>query len=174
MWRGKISSTFGTAQFFNTVEKIRLIIWGLSSAIRIKHLTSRWKPEAWAQRSLLCRNSMSGRWGSSSSPASSASSSLPMMWDYKRRGQYHTYCRACRGGGAAPAHQTAQPPPRYPWCEITEEEGSIKGTVHMILANVADPGCLSQIPDPNFSIPVPDPGSKRHRIPDPQQRILLF
>jgi hypothetical protein len=29
----------------------------------------------------------------------------------------------------------------------------------------ADPGCLSQIPDPNFSIP--DPGSRVKKIPDP-------
>ncbi len=50
--------------------------------------------------------------------------------------------------------------------------------------NVADPGCLSRIPDPNF-IPsgsririfsIPDSGSKRFRIPalDPHQRILVF
>jgi hypothetical protein len=31
------------------------------------------------------------------------------------------------------------------------------------MSNVADPGCLFRIPDPNFSIP--DPGSKE--IPDP-------
>ncbi len=32
------------------------------------------------------------------------------------------------------------------------------------LASVADPGCLSWIPNPDF-LPIPDPGS---RIPDPK------
>jgi len=42
--------------------------------------------------------------------------------------------------------------------------------------SVADPGCLSQIPDPNFSIPDPGSrvksgiqGSKKHRIPNPDR-----
>jgi hypothetical protein len=35
--------------------------------------------------------------------------------------------------------------------------------------SVADPGCLSRIPDPDF-LPIPDqgPGGQKHRIPDPQ------
>jgi hypothetical protein len=36
-------------------------------------------------------------------------------------------------------------------------------TLTCTVRSVADPRCLSQIPDPNFSIP--DPGSKRSRIP---------
>ncbi len=39
--------------------------------------------------------------------------------------------------------------------------------VDSVVLSVADLGCLSQIPDPNFSIP--DPGSKRFRIPDPHR-----
>ncbi len=41
------------------------------------------------------------------------------------------------------------------------------GTVLLvtILTSVTDPGCLSRILDPNFSIP--DPGSKVKKIPDP-------
>jgi hypothetical protein len=38
----------------------------------------------------------------------------------------------------------------------------------ILLSSVADPGCLSRIPDPDFTHPgsqVPDPGS---RIPDPK------
>jgi hypothetical protein len=31
--------------------------------------------------------------------------------------------------------------------------------------SVADPRCLSRIPNPNYSIP--DPGSKAKKIPDP-------
>jgi hypothetical protein len=38
-----------------------------------------------------------------------------------------------------------------------------------IRTGVADPGCLSQISDPNFSIP--DPGSTGFRNPDPHPRI---
>ncbi len=34
---------------------------------------------------------------------------------------------------------------------------------HRLIISVADPGCLSRIPDPDF-LPIPDPGS---RIPDP-------
>jgi hypothetical protein len=40
----------------------------------------------------------------------------------------------------------------------------------MLSISVEDLACLSPIPDPIFS--VPDPGSKRHRIPDPQQSIF--
>jgi hypothetical protein len=41
-------------------------------------------------------------------------------------------------------------------------------------SSVADPKCLSRIPDPNFSIP--DPGSKRFLIPnpDPHKKCLVF
>jgi hypothetical protein len=45
---------------------------------------------------------------------------------------------------------------------------------------IPDPRCLSRIrdviPDPNFSIPDPDPGSKRFQTPDPNphQRIYVF
>ncbi len=39
----------------------------------------------------------------------------------------------------------------------------------VLISSVADPGCLSRIPDPNFSIQ--DPGSKKFWIPDPHQRI---
>jgi hypothetical protein len=42
---------------------------------------------------------------------------------------------------------------------------------YIYLSNVADPGCLSRIPEPNFSIP--DPGSNRFRILDPHPRILV-
>jgi hypothetical protein len=44
----------------------------------------------------------------------------------------------------------------------------------LAIGSIADPRCLSPIPDPNFSIP--DPGSKRFRIPDPDQhrRIQVF
>jgi hypothetical protein len=40
--------------------------------------------------------------------------------------------------------------------------------------SVADPGCLSRIPDPNFS--VPDSGSRVKMIqdPDPHKRIKIF
>ncbi len=46
----------------------------------------------------------------------------------------------------------------------------------MNTASVADPGCLSRIPDPTFLHPgfrIPDPGSELSpsRIPDPHQRI---
>jgi hypothetical protein len=40
-----------------------------------------------------------------------------------------------------------------------------------LLRNVADPGCLSRIPNPNYSIP--DPGSRVKKIPDPA-RIKEF
>ncbi len=43
-----------------------------------------------------------------------------------------------------------------------------------LTTSVADPGCLSLIPDPNFSIP--DPGSrvKKIRIPDPNKIFFGF
>jgi hypothetical protein len=43
----------------------------------------------------------------------------------------------------------------------------------LVPISVADPGCLSRIPDPHFSIPDPGSRSKRFRIPDsdPHQRI---
>jgi hypothetical protein len=43
-----------------------------------------------------------------------------------------------------------------------------------MFGSVADPGCLSRIPDTNNSIP--DPGSKRLRIPDldPHRRLSIF
>ncbi len=43
--------------------------------------------------------------------------------------------------------------------------------VNKITISVADPGCLSQIPDPNFSML--DHGSRTKKIqdPDPYQRI---
>jgi hypothetical protein len=41
----------------------------------------------------------------------------------------------------------------------------------LVASSVADPGCLSRNLDPNFSIP--DPGSKRFRIPDPHHRIQV-
>jgi hypothetical protein len=37
--------------------------------------------------------------------------------------------------------------------------------------SVVDPGCLSRISDPNFSIP--DSGSKVKKIPDPHPRLKL-
>ncbi len=45
----------------------------------------------------------------------------------------------------------------------------IKIVVGFTVPSVADPGCLSRIQGPNFSIP--DPGSKRFRLPhlDPHQ-----
>jgi hypothetical protein len=43
----------------------------------------------------------------------------------------------------------------------------------VLKTGVADPGCLSRIPDPIFSIS--DPGSRVDKIqdPDPHQRIYL-
>jgi hypothetical protein len=43
--------------------------------------------------------------------------------------------------------------------------------ISLVYNSVADPGCLSRIPDPTFSIP--DPGSELSpsRIPDPHKRI---
>ncbi len=35
------------------------------------------------------------------------------------------------------------------------------------MTSVADPGCFSRIPNPNFSILDPDPGSRVKKIPDP-------
>ncbi len=43
--------------------------------------------------------------------------------------------------------------------------GNINIKYLSLLNSVADPGCLSRIPDPNFSIS--DPGSKTIKIPDP-------
>jgi len=45
-----------------------------------------------------------------------------------------------------------------------------EGSKISISGSVADLGCLFRIPDRNFSIP--DPGSKRFRIPDPHQKIV--
>ncbi len=39
-------------------------------------------------------------------------------------------------------------------------------------SDVADPGCLSRIKI--FPSRIPDPGSKRYRIPDPHQRIKVY
>ncbi len=37
-----------------------------------------------------------------------------------------------------------------------------------------DPGCSSRVPDPDADfLPIPDPGSKRHRIPDPQHCLVV-
>jgi hypothetical protein len=58
--------------------------------------------------------------------------------------------------------------------EIIEVFSNLQLLQNTLVISVADPGCLSRIPDPNFSIP--DSGSKRFRIPDrdPHPRIQVF
>jgi hypothetical protein len=49
---------------------------------------------------------------------------------------------------------------------IFNRNATITGAKTIRLCSVADPGCLSQIPDPDFYLSrIPDPGS---RIPDPK------
>jgi hypothetical protein len=42
----------------------------------------------------------------------------------------------------------------------------------LIRFSVADPGCSSRFPDPNFFIQ--DPESRVKKIPDPHKRIYVF
>ncbi len=51
--------------------------------------------------------------------------------------------------------------------QVSTGFGILSGSIEVIESSVADPGCLSRIPDPGFfPSRIPDPGS---RIPDPKK-----
>ncbi len=60
-------------------------------------------------------------------------------------------------------------------CEKPVKEGGGGGSemANFLFSSVADPGCLSQIPGPNVSFWIPDPGSKRFLIPDQDPHLRI-
>jgi hypothetical protein len=56
--------------------------------------------------------------------------------------------------------------------ELIQRIGSGTWEETVRIVSVADPGCLSRVPGPNF--PIPDPGSGVKKIPDPGSAKIIF